>query len=203
LHPAKERAYNVKESRSSSRVRPRGAPRGLLFYYILHRLSIKPSHGYELLQDIDSKTDGAWRPGPGSIYPMLKKLLSKGYIKVHAVKNGEKIRRLYSITPKGMRHIQETKKMFSNAGQRWSAIRGLFIDLIEPEHVAKFLLDGLKGHFELVHEIVRSKGDEITSNELEYVLKEYALNLEREGYWVKSTLKQTFGEASKQRGGGV
>ncbi len=58
----------------------KGAPRGMLLHYILHSISLKPKHGYEILQDIDGKTDGAWRPGVGSVYPILKKLLANGYI---------------------------------------------------------------------------------------------------------------------------
>src|SRR3989454_929546 len=55
--------------------RPHGAPRGLLMHYALYKIAQRPSHGYELLQDIESRTEGAWRPGAGSIYPMLKKMV--------------------------------------------------------------------------------------------------------------------------------
>src|SRR6266480_4188987 len=57
------------------------APKGLLRYYILHKIAQKPIHGYEIIQDIDSKTEGAWRPGAGSLYPILKKLVTEGLIK--------------------------------------------------------------------------------------------------------------------------
>jgi DNA-binding PadR family transcriptional regulator len=190
LTPAKKQVSTKYVTSSRSITPPRGVPAGLLFHYILHRLATKSIHGYELLQDIERKTGGAWRPGPGSVYPMFKKLLAEGYVKVDKVMDGKRSRLLYSITPRGLRHLQETRHMFADGGQRWSAVRGLFIDMIETEYLGKFILDGVRGIFELVHEMVKSRGFEMKPNEIEYVLREYALHLEREAYWVKSTLEQ-------------
>ncbi|MBX7161283.1 MAG: PadR family transcriptional regulator [Acidimicrobiia bacterium] len=30
-----------------------------------------PAHGYELIQRLETKTEGRWRPSPGSVYPQL------------------------------------------------------------------------------------------------------------------------------------
>src|SRR2546428_5773464 len=88
------------------------APKGLLRYYILHKIAQKPIHGYEIIQDIDSKTDGAWRPGAGSIYPILKKLVSEGLIKADPEPSDEATRRVYHITPKGVESLAHAKEMF-------------------------------------------------------------------------------------------
>ncbi|TMI28906.1 PadR family transcriptional regulator, partial [Candidatus Bathyarchaeota archaeon] len=53
---------------------PQGIPRGFLRLYVLHRIAARPAHGYGLLQEIENKTEGVWRPGAGSIYPILKEL---------------------------------------------------------------------------------------------------------------------------------
>src|SRR5271166_4450424 len=90
---------------------PHGAPRGLLVYYILQRIAQKPVHGYEILQDIDSKTEGAWRPGPGSVYPILKRLVKEGMIKAYP---SETEQHVYHITPKGQEHLVQAKQMFSD-----------------------------------------------------------------------------------------
>ena len=81
--------------------RQQGAPRGLLLHFILYKISLKPYHGYELLQEIEENTAGAWRPGPGSIYPMLKKLVSEGYIKSESSKKVKTAQTIYQITQKG------------------------------------------------------------------------------------------------------
>ncbi|WFE29152.1 PadR family transcriptional regulator [Solwaraspora sp. WMMD791] len=39
-----------------------------------------PMHGYEMIQELDSRTGGVWRPSPGSIYPTLQLLEDEGLI---------------------------------------------------------------------------------------------------------------------------
>ncbi len=115
---------------------------------MLHKISQSPCHGYEILQDIDSKTEGAWRPGAGSIYPILKKLVTKGYIKAAAGARGAD-RKVYSITPNGLEFIKEDEKMLRNSGRNWMAMRRLFVELIQPEDMLRFMSEGTKEQFEL------------------------------------------------------
>ncbi len=190
MSPSKPRLSHRQDFGSNNLGRPQGAPRGFLVYYILHRISLKPLYGYEILQDIDSKTEGAWRPGPGSVYPILKKLVSKGYIKSESVSGGETSQHSYHITPKGATYLQEAREMFSTVGQRWSAMRRIFIDMMGPEHLAKFLIDGTKQQFQTAQEMLKSKMNAIARTEAEYIMKEYALNLERQLDWANQILKE-------------
>ena len=167
---------------------PQGAPRGLLLHYILRKIAQSPCHGYEILQDIDSKTEGAWRPGAGSIYPILKKLVANGYIKANEGTRGVD-RKVYSITQRGLDSIKEDEKLFLNSGRNWMAMRRLFIELMRPEQLARFMSDGTKGQFELTQEIVTSRMGELSSKEKEYILREYVLNLERQLEWANAALR--------------
>jgi DNA-binding PadR family transcriptional regulator len=169
--------------------KPQGAPRGLLLHYILYKISQKPSHGYELLQEIEEKTEGAWRPGAGSIYPMLKKLVAQGYIKAESPKKLHTFQRVYHITPEGKLHVAKTKEMFSNAGHRWSLMRKIFIDMLEPKDLSKFFVEGAKMHFDATRDVVDSKISAIPSAEAEFILKEYALNLQRQLDWSNEVLR--------------
>lgn len=168
---------------------PQGAPRGLLLHYMLRKIAQNPCHGYEILQDIESKTDGAWRPGAGSIYPMLKKLVAKGYIKANEGARGAD-RKVYTITPEGLDAIKEDEKMFMNSGRNMMAMRRLFLELIRPEHLTRFMSEGTKGQFELAQEIVSTKMDLILPKDREYILREYILNLERQLEWANRVLKE-------------
>jgi DNA-binding PadR family transcriptional regulator len=47
---------------------------------VLALLTERPMHGYEMIQEIDSRTGGAWRPSPGSIYPTLQLLEDEGVV---------------------------------------------------------------------------------------------------------------------------
>src|SRR6266404_3308996 len=109
----------------------KGAPRGMLLHYILHFFFFKQKTAYEILQDIDGKTDGAWRPGVGSVYPILKRLLANGYIQADE-KGSVENRRVYSITPKGTEEMKERGEMMASSSQRWMAMRRLFFDMLDP-----------------------------------------------------------------------
>ena len=167
------------------------APKGLLRYYILHKIAQKPIHGYEIIQDIDSKTEGAWRPGAGSLYPILKKLVSEGLIKAESEPSEEATRRVYHITPKGVESLVHAKEMFANFQQRFGSLRRLFIELIDPENLATFFVDGSNRQFQMAQEMLESKQDKISAADLEYILKEYTLNLERQMNWANRMLNRS------------
>lgn len=179
-------------------LRPQGAPRGLLVYYVLHKISKGPTHGYEIAQDIEQKTDGAWRPAPGSMYPMLKKLASQGLIKSRepaSKRSSETEQRAYEITPKGLEYLKEGKAMFANASHRMSAVRKIFVELVDPENAQKLFTEGSRMHFEGSREIVDSRLGVLPASELESLLKEYQLNLERQLEWTKKKIAE-LGEKS-------
>jgi DNA-binding PadR family transcriptional regulator len=172
------------------------APKGLLRYYILHKIAQKPIHGYEIIQDIDSKTDGAWRPGAGSLYPILKKLVSEGLIKAEPEPTEEATRRVYHITPKGVESLAHAKEMFANFQQRFGSLRRLFIELIDPENLATFFVDGSNRQFQMAQEMIESKQNKISPADLEYILKEYALNLERQINWANRLLNKSIAKVA-------
>ena len=175
----------------SAHDRLHSAPKGLLRYYILHKIAQKPIHGYEIIQDIDSKTEGAWRPGAGSLYPILKKLVSEGLIKAEPEPSTEATRRVYQITPKGVESLAHAKEMFANFQQRFGSLRRLFIELIDPENLATFFVDGSNRQFQMAQEMLEAKQNRISSTDLEYILKEYKLNLERQMTWAERMLSQS------------
>jgi DNA-binding PadR family transcriptional regulator len=169
--------------------KPQGAPRGLLVHYILYKIASKPSHGYEILQSIEENTKGAWRPGPGSTYPILKKLVREGMIKADSAARGD-ARRVYHITPKGLEHLTAAKQMLADYGKRWQALRGLIVELVDKEHLEVFLVEGSKNHFQFTQDIFRMNTHNLPPTEKEYILKEYILNLERQLDWARRVLEE-------------
>ncbi|HEY6707077.1 MAG TPA: PadR family transcriptional regulator [Actinomycetota bacterium] len=58
-----------------SRGRGRGRRgRGDVRAAILALLAERPMHGYEMIQELEARTGGVWRPSPGSVYPTLQLL---------------------------------------------------------------------------------------------------------------------------------
>jgi DNA-binding PadR family transcriptional regulator len=183
--------------------RLQGAPRGLLLYYILHKVSQGPTHGYEISQDIEQKTNGAWRPAAGSIYPMLKKLDGLGYIRAKSGTSkrlSETEQRVYEITPLGLDYLKEGRAMFANAGDKFSSVRRLFLELIDPQNASKFFVEGSRMHFEGSREIVESKMSSLPEDEVESILKEYELGLERQLSWTRGKIAQFERVAPKLQG---
>ncbi|MGI9053514.1 MAG: PadR family transcriptional regulator [Ilumatobacteraceae bacterium] len=56
------------------------ARRGAIRASILQLLAERPMHGYELIQELDQRTGGRWRPSPGSVYPTLAHLDDEGLV---------------------------------------------------------------------------------------------------------------------------
>jgi DNA-binding PadR family transcriptional regulator len=48
--------------------------RGNVRAAILGLLNERPMHGYEMIQELENRTGGVWRPSPGSVYPTLQML---------------------------------------------------------------------------------------------------------------------------------
>src|SRR3954449_5135043 len=61
---------------------PRGprARRGDVRVAILAVLADGPLNGYQVIQEISERTDGAWRPSPGSVYLTISQLEDEGLI---------------------------------------------------------------------------------------------------------------------------
>jgi DNA-binding PadR family transcriptional regulator len=183
-------------SKPSNLVRPdnteltrlRGAPRGLLLNYILHSIALKPKHGYEILQDIEGKTDGTWRPGVGSVYPVLKKLLASGYIETDE-RGSVDHRRVYSITPKGREEMKERGEMFASSWQRWMALRRLFFDMLDPAGISNVFVEGSRKQFEMAKELLDGRREAMSRDDMDFMLREYSLNLERQLDWTQGQLR--------------
>jgi DNA-binding PadR family transcriptional regulator len=64
---------------------------------ILALLAERPMHGYEMIQELEARTGGVWRPSPGSVYPTLQLLEDEDLI---AGEEGEG-RRRFALTDAG------------------------------------------------------------------------------------------------------
>ena len=86
------------------------ARRGDVRSAILGLLAEGPSNGYGLIKAIAEKTDGAWKPSPGSVYPTLAQLVDEGLV---AKEDGP--RGAYSLTDEGTAHVAEHRESIDAA----------------------------------------------------------------------------------------
>jgi DNA-binding PadR family transcriptional regulator len=77
------------------------APRGDIRAATLLLLADEPMHGYQLMQAIATRTDGAWRPSPGAIYPTIAQLEDEGLVTI----TPDSGRKLVTLTEAGREHL--------------------------------------------------------------------------------------------------
>ena len=83
--------------------------RGMLSFMILWLLSVRPMYGQEIATEI-GKRKGE-KPNPGTIYPALKDLTSRGLIKGEL--NGRNT--VYELTPSGKASLSTALEYFERA----------------------------------------------------------------------------------------
>jgi DNA-binding PadR family transcriptional regulator len=79
------------------------ARRGDVRLALLLLLAEEPRNGYQLMQEIEERSGGRWRPSPGSVYPTLAQLEDEGLIRATEA-DGAK---LFELTDAGRTHLAE------------------------------------------------------------------------------------------------
>ena len=82
------------------------ARRGNVRAAILSVLADEPMHGYQIMQRLEERSGGMWRPSPGSVYPTLQLLEDQGFIKGEEVEG----RRVFSLTEAGKAEAAASKE---------------------------------------------------------------------------------------------
>jgi DNA-binding PadR family transcriptional regulator len=82
------------------------ARRGDVRAAILALLAEQPMHGYQVIQELESRTDGAWRVSPGSVYPTLQMLEEEGLVASQEIEG----KRVYSLTDAGRAQVESQRQ---------------------------------------------------------------------------------------------
>ena len=85
------------------RGRGRRARRGDIRTAALLLLAEEPRNGYQIMQELEERSEGLWRPSPGSVYPALQQLEDEGLIRSEEADG----RRLYHLTEAGRAYVAE------------------------------------------------------------------------------------------------
>jgi DNA-binding PadR family transcriptional regulator len=95
---------------------PSGRPLPLAIFHILVSVADQERHGYAIMQDVQARTDGQLRLGPGTLYGSIKRLLHDGLIEELDERpdpeDDDVRRRYYRITPRGRKAaIEESARL--------------------------------------------------------------------------------------------
>src|SRR6201996_5147252 len=89
-----------------------GFPRGRKFssddlqLLLLALLDAQPSHGYELIKALETRSNGFYSPSPGMVYPALTYLEELGYVTVQLEGN----RKRYELAEPGRQHLANNRE---------------------------------------------------------------------------------------------
>ena len=79
---------------------------------ILHLVRERPGYGNSIMAQIREISAGAMSVSPNTVYPLLRRLEEKGYVKGEWERPETRSRRFYAITPRGEQRYQEIKARF-------------------------------------------------------------------------------------------
>lgn len=77
--------------------------RGDVRVALLLLIAEEPRNGYQLMQTIEERSGGRWRPSPGSVYPALAQLEDEGFVRA-VERDGSKV---FEITDAGRAHLEQ------------------------------------------------------------------------------------------------
>ena len=78
-----------------------GLVHGALPWYLLSLLREGPLHGIQMIHAMEEMSGGTWKPSPGSVYPVLKRLDKDGLITGKLERTRAAPKRVYRLTAKG------------------------------------------------------------------------------------------------------
>jgi DNA-binding PadR family transcriptional regulator len=100
--------------------------KGYMRIAFLLLLSRKPCHGYEMMKEVEDRTDGFWKPTAGGVYPILQSLEEAGYIKGEWGPQKRK-RKIYHITEDGRRILDRALLKHARIAE---SMNGLFEEYV-------------------------------------------------------------------------
>lgn len=80
--------------------------------FILKLLSNKNYYGQELINDIEVSFSGQWKPSPGMIYPLLRKMEENKWVEAWWDVPDKKSKRNYKITEEGKKYYEYLKGIY-------------------------------------------------------------------------------------------
>ena len=93
---------------------------GALRLVVLGLIAEQSRHGYDIIRALTDRFQGAYRPSPGSIYPMLQMLEAAGLIAAREAGG----KRLYDITAAGLDHLSERAAELARIKEQLDASAG-------------------------------------------------------------------------------
>ncbi|WP_052404760.1 PadR family transcriptional regulator [Bacillus rubiinfantis] len=80
--------------------------RGFVQMAILHLLEEESMHGYQIMKELEERSNGAYSASAGTVYPALQELLDQQLIELHV----EADKKIYSLNDNGKQRLADTAR---------------------------------------------------------------------------------------------
>lgn len=97
-------------------------PRGFTRFYALHLISERPMTGKQIIKEAERRSEGAWSPSPGLIYPLLGRLLRD-----ELIEEGDEGR--FVITDKGLKALEQRMRFQKQLEQQFRLVTKLGLSM--------------------------------------------------------------------------
>jgi DNA-binding PadR family transcriptional regulator len=77
---------------------------------ILLLVEEEPRNGYQVMQEIEARSEGAWRPSPGSVYPAFQLLADEGFVRGETRDGGN----VFELTDAGRTYVEEHREQLGS-----------------------------------------------------------------------------------------
>ena len=102
---------------------PQELIKGSVVPIILKLLTERPMYGYEMIQEINDRTDGVLEWKEGTLYPWLHRLEGDGALRSEWVTgSGPRRRKYYRVTRKGLAMLRERSSEWATFSQTVNAL---------------------------------------------------------------------------------
>jgi DNA-binding PadR family transcriptional regulator len=122
--------------------RGRKARRGDIRTAALLLLAEEPRNGYQIMQEVQERSEGAWRPSPGSVYPALAQLEDEGLIRSEEAEG----RKRFALTDAGREYLEQRDP---EARAPWEQFSGEFSD--QTVELAKTMREMTAAFMQVMH----------------------------------------------------
>lgn len=99
------------------------ARRGDVRTAVLRLLAEQPMHGYQIIQELAARSEGAWSPSAGSVYPTLQLLADEGLITSEETA-GKKVFSLTTAGDAAVAEVADQAAPWEAAAQNDSGVAG-------------------------------------------------------------------------------
>lgn len=127
---------------------------------VVYLLSGGPKNGVELMDGVETITRGWWRPTPGSVYPLLEKLVEEGTIL-------KRVDGRYELTPSARSEAEvsfgpraEPPRTAEGAVSELRSLVAYLEDLKSSGKMQDTQLKSLRGLAKRISDLAESRGDD-------------------------------------------